>query len=219
MLERADDLCGIEPVQVAHHEVCGCFGIVRESARPDDDVFGVGVHVGDRGEVDVETVFLDVAADGESRLVGFVRVAGFGDGLHTFVLGHVKVLVVRDAGHAAALFVNRKQGRTIQLSDFLDERSKLRFVHDVVRIENHTADGVILVDGSHGLVHLLQFEVRQVGVRFPVDARIERFGAHEEHLPHLLAEGHLADIENGLGIGRGVCCGCAAGTVVGTGSK
>ena len=66
-----------------------------------------------------------------------------------------------------------------------------------MREQDYSADGVVLVDTEHGLVHCLQLEGYKIGVGFPVNCRVQSFRTNEEHLAHFFAEGHLVDIEGG----------------------
>jgi len=85
--------------------------IVAEGTSTDDDVLGVGVHVGHGGEVDVEAVFLQVSADGIAAVVGILWVARGTDGTHRLELLHLEVLIVADTGHAASFLVDAEQRR------------------------------------------------------------------------------------------------------------
>ena len=59
---------------IDHHRSC-LLGIVAEGSGTDDNILWIGIHVGHRGEVDVETVAVQIGANGVAALVGIARVA------------------------------------------------------------------------------------------------------------------------------------------------
>ena len=153
VLDAARHASILQTLQVVRHHRCSHVGIVAESTGADDDVVGVGVHVGHRGKVYVEAVFVQIRADGIAAVVGVLGVACGTDGTHRLKFLHMEVLIVSDTGHTTTFLVDAEQGRAIQGAYLLDECRQLCLVIDVVGIENDAAHGVFLVHSTHGGVH------------------------------------------------------------------
>ena len=99
----------LQALQVAcHHRGCH-LGIVAEGTGTDDVVLRVRVHVGNRREINVETVAVEIGADGVATLVGIPWVACGTDGPHRLVGLHVEIAVVPNPGYTSALFVDAQQ--------------------------------------------------------------------------------------------------------------
>ena len=110
VLDAARHACILQSLQIAGHHRGGYLRIVAEGTCTNDDVLRIGIHVGHGGEVDVETIVLQIGADGVATLVGILWVARGADGPHRLVGLHVEVAVAANAGHAATLLVDTQQG-------------------------------------------------------------------------------------------------------------
>ena len=94
VLDTACDTRIFQALQIVSHHPGSHLGLVAESALTDDDVLGIGVHVGHWREVDIEAVMLQIGADGVATLIGILRVACRTDGGHRFIFLDVEVGVV-----------------------------------------------------------------------------------------------------------------------------
>ena len=121
MLDAARDTSIFQSLQIVRHHGC-CHGrVVAEGTSTDDDVLGIGVHVGHRCKVDVEAIALQIGAYGVATFVGVLWVAGGTDGCHRLVLLHVEVRVVGNACHSSSLLVDAEQGRAVQGANVGDD--------------------------------------------------------------------------------------------------
>ena len=115
VLDTTGDASILQSLEIVGNHGRSHLRIIAEGTGADDDVVGVGVHVGHRGEIHVETVSLKICTYGVAALVGIGRIASVADGSHRLVLLHMEVRIVGDAGHATALLVDAKQRRTVEL--------------------------------------------------------------------------------------------------------
>ena len=120
MLQAAVDAGFRESADVGGDQRGGDGGLVAEGPRADDDVVGVGVDVGHRGEVDVEAVSAQVGPDAVRSVVGRLRASGRHGG-HAPVVRHVEGRVRRQPADAAAFFVDAEQGSARQGAQVPDE--------------------------------------------------------------------------------------------------
>ena len=110
VLDAPRDAGILQSLQIVGHHRGGYLRLVAEGTSPDDDVLRICVHVGHRGEVNIEAVAVEVGADGVAALVSIPWVASGADGPHRLVGLHLEVAVAPYASHSPALLINAQQG-------------------------------------------------------------------------------------------------------------
>ena len=98
MLDAPRDARRLQALKIVGHHGSRHSRVAAEGTRTDDDVLGIGVHVGHRGEVDVKAIAFQIRTNGVATLVGIARVARTSDGVHRHILLDVEVGVVGNAG-------------------------------------------------------------------------------------------------------------------------
>ena len=155
MLEAANDARLLQALEIGLHHRCGRLGIVGKSAVADDDVTGVGIDIGHRGEVDVKAVLRKIRADGGGGILDVLGSAGGRQFVHIGELGHAEVWIVGQAGHHAAFLVHAQERIGRQGFQIPDELRELNGVLDVVGKEDNAPHGTFGSRFLHTVAHLL----------------------------------------------------------------
>ena len=155
VLDAASDTRIVQTLQIAGHHL-GChLRVVAEGTGTDDDILGIGVHIGYGCKVDIKAVMLQIGADGVAALVGILRVARSADGSHRLILLHIEIGVVGEARHTSTLLVDAEQGMSVQCPYLRDQLCQLCLVVDIPCVEDESANGVVGIHVAHGLIHLM----------------------------------------------------------------
>ena len=164
-------------------------GIVAESTGADNDILRIGVDIRNGSEIDVETVFFQVVSDIGARMPGRFGIAL--QGRHAFDIVKAEVRVPGHAGDAAAFLVHRHQRFSPQGMERGGQRFQLGGIVNVVSIQEHPADGILLRRRSHGLGYASYLILRKFRRFVPDDRRIQAFQPDDKQLADLFPEGHF----------------------------
>ena len=168
----------------------GFGGVGRKRPRADDGVIRVGVHVGVGGEIHIEAVGTQVAANGLPHGTGGVGTLGSHGG-GALIPGQVEGIFIGQPRHRAALLVHRdKQWDVGGLLQGRVEGGDLFRVHDVFAELAHAAHGILLQRVPHGvgqLGHAVRLGVVDLLLR---QGQIQGIRPDNEQLADLLFKSH-----------------------------
>ena len=154
MLEGGQDSLARQSPGHGRRAIGGFGGVGRKRPRADDGVIRVGVHVGVGGEIHIEAVGTQVAANGLPHGTGGVGTLGSHGG-GALIPGQVEGIFIGQPRHRAALLVHRdKQWDVGGLLQGRVEGGDLFRVHDVFAELAHAAHGILLQRVPHGVGQL-----------------------------------------------------------------
>ena len=201
MLDAGGDALLVQALHVIHHHGSGYLGVGGKGAVSDDDVLGIGIDIGHRGEINVESVLFQIMADGFARLIGLRRISGGAHLAHGRDAGHIEIQVAAHAGHTAAFLVHAYQRGAGKGMEGLSEGLQLLGIVYIVGEKRYAAHGILRGESLRLLIHGLHLIGHHAFRRVP-ENRVQGFRTHTEELAHLFPEGHGRELcPDGIFIG------------------